>query len=100
MSGPSALRFPCNCNLQVQQQLLKQHQELTSILASLYKYFEANSEEVQVEWARFTRKVRCCKASKQPDWGEQVQIYISANGLLTQRRPLVALDLATSGLCQ
>ena len=45
-------------NAQVQQQLLKQHQELTGVLASLYKYFEANSEEVQVEWVRFTRKVR------------------------------------------
>lgn len=33
------------------------HKDITDILAGIYKFFAADSEEVQREWVRFTQKI-------------------------------------------
>jgi hypothetical protein len=43
--------------IQIQEQLRSKYVTIRGVLDSLQKYFEADSEEVQREWARFTQKV-------------------------------------------
>jgi hypothetical protein len=52
-----ACPLPAWCHVQAKEQLVRAHAEVKDTLSAMYKYFEADSEEVQREWVRFTQKV-------------------------------------------
>ena len=43
--------------VQVQERFRSAYQEVKTTMAQLYSFFQADSEEVQREWLKFTQKV-------------------------------------------
>lgn len=43
--------------LQAKERLVRAYEDIKDTLAAIYKFYEADSEEVQREWGRFTQNV-------------------------------------------